>query len=71
MRETLEDDLDAGNAARESERIFAAEWEVFDLPRPSLFALPLFAFFNREVLLSQDPDKALEEVTERIYEEWA
>ena len=40
------------------------------LPRPSPFALPLFAAFNRETLVAQDPDKALEELVAGLYGAW-
>ena len=68
VRETLEDELDADAAACEAARIHTAEWETFDLARPSPFALPLFAAFNREVLLAQDPDQALEDLVEALYQ---
>jgi ATP-dependent Lhr-like helicase len=68
VRETLEDELDADAAAVEAGRIYAAPWEAFDLERPSPFALPLFAAFNREVLLAQDPDQALEDIVEALYQ---
>ncbi len=68
VRETLEDELDADAAACEAARIHAAEWETFDLVRPSPFALPLFAAFNREVLLAQNPDQALEDLVEALYQ---
>jgi ATP-dependent Lhr-like helicase len=67
VRETLEDELDADSAEREAARIHAAEWETFDLDKPSPFAIPLFASFNREVLLAQDPDKALDDIVEALY----
>ena len=46
----------------------ATDWETFDLERPSPFALPLFAAFNREVLLAQDPDQAFEDIIEALYQ---
>ncbi len=70
VRETLEDDLDAGKAAEEAARVYRCEWEVYDLERPSPFALPLFAAFNRETLVAQDPDRALDEVVAALYEKW-
>jgi ATP-dependent helicase Lhr and Lhr-like helicase len=70
VREVMGDMLDANGASREAARIFAAPWEVFEHPRPSPFALPLFAAFNREVLLAQDPNKAFDEFAAAIYEEW-
>ena len=45
-------------------------WEVFDLPRPTPFGLPLFAAFSRETLLAQDPDKALDELVATLYDQW-
>lgn len=70
VREMMEDELDSAAAAREAGRIFEAAWETFDLDKPSPFALPLFAFFNREIVLAQDPDKALAESVEQLYGEW-
>lgn len=70
VREVLEDDLDAPAAAREAERIARVDWEVKDLERPSPFAIPLFAAFNRETLVAQDPDKALDELVDSLYEQW-
>ncbi len=70
VREMMEDELDSTAAAREAERMFTARWEIVDLDKPSPFALPLFAFFNREVVLAQDPDQALREAVERWYGEW-
>ncbi len=71
VREVLEDELDAERAAAEAARIHACRWEVFTLPKASPFSLTMFAAFNREVLLAQDPDKALDELVEEMYEEWA
>ncbi len=70
VREVLEDDLEAGKAVAEAGRIHAAAWEVKDLDRPSPFAIPLFAAFNRETLVAQDPDKALDEIVASLYDEW-
>jgi ATP-dependent helicase Lhr and Lhr-like helicase len=70
VREMMEDELDSAAAAREAARIHTAQWEIFDLDKPSPFALPLFAFFNREIVLAQDPDRALAEAVERWYGEW-
>jgi ATP-dependent Lhr-like helicase len=70
VREVMEDQLDAGRAAVQARLIHESDWEVLDLPRPSPFAIPLFAFFHREVLLTQDPDKALEDAISHLYEEW-
>jgi ATP-dependent Lhr-like helicase len=71
VRRTLEDDCDAGPAAQEAARIFESPFEIYDLPRPSPFALPLFAAFNRETLLAQDPERALDDYVFRVYEEWS
>jgi ATP-dependent Lhr-like helicase len=70
VREVMQDELDVEAAAREAERIYEAEWEVVDLPRPSPFALPLFSLFNREIVLAQDPDKALDELVGEMYAAW-
>lgn len=70
VRETLEEDCDAERAAAEAARIHAAEWLVLDLPRPSPFALPLTAMFNREVLVAADPDRAAEEWAAEQYAAW-
>lgn len=70
VREVLEDQCDAESAGREAARIFEAGWEVVTLPRPSPFALPLFAAFNRETLIAQDPDKALDELVAKLYGAW-
>ncbi len=71
VREMLEDELDAARAAEQAARIREAPWEVFDLPRPSPMALPLFAFFHREVLMTQDPERALSDYAGRVYDEWS
>ncbi|WP_031498993.1 DEAD/DEAH box helicase [Bryobacter aggregatus] len=70
VREVLEDDLDAEAAALEAAHLHATAWEVVDLERPSPFAIPLFAAFNRETLIAQDPDKALDEVVSALYDTW-
>jgi ATP-dependent Lhr-like helicase len=70
IRKTLEDECDAEPAALEAARIFESPFEIYDLPRPSPFALPLFAAFNREPLLAQDPERALDDYAYRVYEEW-
>ncbi len=70
IRGVLEDMMDADSAHREAARIFEAPWEVVDLPRPTPFALPLFAAFARETLLAQDPDRALDELAAALYEQW-
>lgn len=70
VREVLEDLMDVDHASEEAARIYEAPWEVFELPRPSPFGLSLFAAFNRETLLAQDPDKALEELASSLYSAW-
>ena len=71
VREVIEDELDAERAAAESERIYHEPCEVIDLERASPFALPMFSMFNREVLLKQDPDKALDELVAELYDGWS
>jgi ATP-dependent Lhr-like helicase len=71
IREVLEDQCDAPRAFLETKRIYAEPLELYDLPRPSPFALPLFTAFNREVLLAADPERALDDLVARIYGEWA
>ena len=70
VREVTEDLMDVENAVKHAARIYESEWEVFDLPRPSPFGLPLFAAFSRETLLAQDPEKALDELVAALYEQW-
>lgn len=70
VRGVIEDECDAARAEREAARIFETAFEMRDLPRPSPFALPIFSAFNRETLLAQDPDRALEDYVFRVYEEW-
>lgn len=70
IRGALEDMMDVERAQAEAARIYEAEWEVFDLPRPTPFGLELFAAFSRETLLAQDPDKALDDLVTALYEEW-
>lgn len=70
VREVLEDQCDADNAREEAARIYESPLEVYDLPRPSPFALPLFAAFNREVLVAPDPDRALDDLVASIYGAW-
>ena len=70
IREVLEDQCDAPRAYAETQRIYAEPLEIYDLPRPSPFALPLFTAFNREVLLASDPERALDDLVARIYGEW-
>jgi ATP-dependent Lhr-like helicase len=70
VREVLEDQCDAPRAFSEAQRIYAEPLEIYDLPRPSPFALPLFTAFNREVLLASDPERALDDLVARIYGEW-
>jgi ATP-dependent Lhr-like helicase len=70
VREVLGDMLDAPNALRHAEKIFSSPWEIFEHPRPSPFALPLFAAFNREVLLAQDPHAAFDDFAASVYSQW-
>jgi ATP-dependent Lhr-like helicase len=71
IRSALEDMMDVERAQSEAARIYEAEWEIFDLPRPTPFGLELFAAFSRETLLAQDPDRALDELVNALYEQWA
>lgn len=71
VREVIEDQCDAPNALQEARRLFETPIEIYDLPRPSPFALPLFTAFNREVLVAPDPDRALDDLVATIYGEWA
>ncbi len=75
MRETvrtfLEDKMMANVAYEEAVRVHACRWEVYELPRPSPFALPLYAAFNAEVLMAQDREKALDDIVGNLFEEWA
>jgi len=71
VREVMEDQCDVYRALEEAARIYETPIEVYDLPRPSPFGLPLFAAFNREVLLSADPDRALDDLVAAIYDKWA
>jgi len=70
VREVLEDELDGERAAAEAKRIFESPWESFELDKPSPFSLTMFASHNREVLLAQDPDKALDELVMDLYQQW-
>jgi ATP-dependent helicase Lhr and Lhr-like helicase len=70
IRTVLEDECDGNRAHREAKRIVQTPFEVYDLPRPSPLALPLFSAFNRETLLAQDPDRALDDLVNRLFEEW-
>jgi ATP-dependent Lhr-like helicase len=70
VREVLEDDLDRDAAVAQAAAMFSCEWEVYPLPRPSPFAIPLFAAFNREALIKQDPETALDEIVSRLYDQW-
>ncbi len=70
VREVLEDQCDTPRAYSEAQRIYGEPVEIYDLARPSPFALPLFTAFNREVLLASDPERALDDLVERIYGEW-
>lgn len=71
VREVLEDECDAPRAYEEAARIHATPLQLYDLPRPSPLALPLFTAFNREVLLASDPERALDDLIASIYEEWS
>jgi Lhr-like helicase len=71
IREVLEDQCDAPRALEESRRIFESPIELYDLPRPSPFALPLFSAFSREVLMAADPDRALDDLVNSLYQGWA
>jgi ATP-dependent helicase Lhr and Lhr-like helicase len=70
IRGVMRDMMDVDRAAAESARIFETPWEVFDLPRPTPFGLPLFSAFSRETLLAQDPDRALDELVSTLYAQW-
>jgi ATP-dependent Lhr-like helicase len=70
IRQVTEDMMDIDRAHEQARRIYEADWEVFDLPRPSPFGLPLFAAFSRETLVQQDPDRALDELVARLYDDW-
>jgi ATP-dependent Lhr-like helicase len=75
MRETvrtfLEDKMMATVAQQEAARVYACRWEIYNLPRPSPFALPLYVAFNPEVLMAQDREKALDEIVANLFDEWA
>jgi ATP-dependent Lhr-like helicase len=71
VREVLEDQCDAPRAYAEARRIYGEPMEIYDLPRPSAFALPLFTAFNREVMLASDPERAMDDLVAQIYGEWA
>ncbi len=70
VREVLQDQCDAPRAFELSVQIYDGAVQIYDLPRPSPFGLPLFAAFNREVLVAPDPDKALDELVAAIYGQW-
>jgi ATP-dependent helicase Lhr and Lhr-like helicase len=70
VREVSEDQCDVNGAVEEAARVYETALEMYDLPRPSPFSLPLFAAFNREVLVAPDPDRALDELVAAIYREW-
>lgn len=70
VREMMEQELDSARAERVAERVFAAPWDIYTLPRPSPFTLPIYTAFNRETLIAQDPDRALEEAATALYDEW-
>ncbi len=71
VREVMQDLMDVDNALLHAARIYESPWEVFDLPRPSPFALPLFAAFSRETLVAQDPERALDELVASLYSDWS
>jgi ATP-dependent Lhr-like helicase len=71
VREVMEDQCDGYRALEEAARIYQTPIRIYDLPRPSPFGLPLFAAFNREVLVAPDPDRALDDLVAAIYEKWA
>lgn len=70
VREVMEDQCDAPRAFGETARIYQTGLEIYDLPRPSPLGLPLFAAFNREVLLATDPERALDDLIATLYDEW-
>ncbi len=70
VREVLQDQCDAPRAFELTAQIHASPLEIYDLPRPSPFALPLFAAFNREVLVAPDPDRALDDLVAALYADW-
>lgn len=71
VREVMEDQCDAPRAYTETARIFDTPIEIYDLPRPSPLGLPLFAAFNREVLVAADPERALDDLLATLYDQWA
>lgn len=70
VREVMEDQCDAPRALEQTVKMYATPIELYDLPRPSALGLPLFAAFNREVLLAADPERALDDLIATLYEEW-
>ena len=70
VRGVIEDECDAAGAESEAARLHVTPIEMFDLPRPSPFALSLYASFNRETLMSEDPDRALDELVASLYSDW-
>jgi ATP-dependent helicase Lhr and Lhr-like helicase len=70
VREVLQDRMNAERASAEAARIFEAPWEIYSLPRPSPFGLAVYLGFSRDVLQQQDPDKALDELAEELYDQW-
>ncbi len=70
VREVLQDQCDAPRAWEVTRQLYGEPLEIYDLPRPSPFALPLFAAFNREVLVAADPDRALDDLVAALYGEW-
>ena len=70
VREVLHDQCDAPRALEIAHQIFATPLEIYELPRPSPFALPLFAAFNREVLVAPNPERALDDFVAALYGDW-
>ncbi len=70
VREVLQDQCDAPRAFELAAQIYRTPLQIYDLPRPSPFSLPLFAAFNREVLVAADPDRALDDLVATLYGEW-
>jgi ATP-dependent Lhr-like helicase len=70
VREVMDDECDVHGAETHAAHIHESPFETFDLPRPSPLALPLFASFNRETLMAQDPERALDELVASLYDQW-
>jgi ATP-dependent Lhr-like helicase len=71
VREVLEDQCNAPLALEIAKHIYESPFELYDLPQPSPLALPLFSAFNREVLQATDPDRALDDLVNTLYENWS